>query len=597
MLVALRHNTQRGIPHLRVKQTRYSDDLKNRLQRVGSPARWLPGEVAWDYPLSAAAVVALDKAARDAGETIEWKDGLKEFAEQHLKQAEHEHTVRLAIERIIQEKTPLEGYVTRLEKPNGESIHPLRHQMVSYHWSQRVAGLYLAHDPGCGKTRSATDASGGWYRNNLIRPMSPITVDGKPGVEGGVLVVCPKTMIRTWQEEVAFWQSANGLLILGSAAKKAQLAGTPAHYHIVNYEALKYVEHNRYDGLIADEIHKCANHSNQSIYVQTLAQRARRRLGLSGTPVTNSLESVFYQMLIIDGGRALGASKTAFLEKYFKSITVGAGFTKHDPLPESAAKISAAMAESTYFVKKEEVLPDLPSKTHSPRYLEMTPEQEKYYRQIKNETITYIQDTTVTVEQASARMAKLMQICQGFVLTDDQKDVGRHFTDAKTNALMDILTDGLRERKVVIWAYFTYEIDRLSKALSEAGIRHIRIDGTVKSQRDRDAAMDAWKHDPSIKVYVRQLSMSEGVTLHANECEVPCFDTIYLTLSYKFVDFKQSQDRIHRIGQHYPCNYVYFLTENGIDRKVYHSLLEKSQTADMVHQMGKDYYLKLLTAA
>ncbi len=421
--------------------------------------------------------------------------------------------------------------------------------------------------------------------------MTAAFFDGRPGVEGGVLVVCPKTMLRTWQEEVALWQNANGLLIFGSASRKTQLAGSPAHFHIINYEALKYVEHNRYDGVIIDEVHRCGNHTNQTMYALGLAQRARKKLGLSGTPIANSLESIFYPMLILDGGKALGASRTAFMEKYFNSVTVGAGFTKHDPKEDAAGKIAAAMATSTYFVKKEEVL-DLPPKTHTPIYLDMTPEQEKYYHQLKNEAITYIQDSTVTVEQASARMMKLMQVCQGFALTDD--GTGRHFTDAKTDALMELLTDSLAHRKVIVWAYFTYEIQRLANTLKERKIPFVRIDGTVTSQRDRDAAKHAWDHDSNLRVYIRQLSMSEGVTLHAKDSEVPCFDSVYLALSYRFVDWKQSQDRIHRIGQNYACNYTYLLTDTGIDRKVYASVLDKNTTAEMVHQMGKDYYLKLL---
>ncbi len=590
-LVARQHDTQRGVPHLRVGQTQFSEALKAKLQRVGTPARWLPGSWEWDFPLTPAAVIALAKVAHDASESIEWRDGLREYAEQHVQQATHEHTVRLAIERIIQDGTPLEGYITRVEKADGTPIPPLRHQQVGWHWSQRSSGLLLAWEPGTGKTRAAADASGGWYRHSLIRQMQAAFIQGRPGVDGGVLIVCPKTMLRTWQEELALWQNANGLIIMGSAARKSQLAGSPAHYHLINYEALKYVEHNRYDGIIADESHRCGRSSMQSSFVLGIAQRARRKLGLTGTPVTNSLESVFYQMLIIDGGRSLGASKTAFLEKYFNTTVVRGGFTKHDPKDDAAVRIAEAMAESTYFVKKDEVL-DLPEKTHTPIYLPMTDEQQRYYTQIKNEAITYIQDATVTVEQASAKAAKLLQICQGFALTDDGE--GRHFSDAKTTTLVDLLTDTLAQRKVVVFAFFQYEIKRLADMLTQRGISFVRVDGTITSQRDRDAAMYAWNNDPRIHVYIRQISMSEGVTLLANESGVPCSDAIYLTLSYRLVDWIQSQDRIHRIGQNFKCSYTYLLTDTGVDKRVYGVLQDKNLTSELVKKTGKDFYLSLL---
>ncbi len=592
-LIALRHQTRSGATHLRVAQSLYSESMKHKLQRVGSPARWLQDKGCWEWPLTPAAVIALAKVAAETGETIEWRDGLKEFAEAHVKQASAEHEVRIAIERIIRDKPALPEYVTRRVRDDGTPVDPIYHQQVGYHWSQRVGGLLLAYDPGTGKTKTAADASGGWYRHSLIRPMTPASHDGNWGVEGGVLVVCPKTVTKTWQNELMLWQSASSVVVRGNTVRKKRLAATPSHYHIVNYEGLKYVEHNRYDGLILDECHRCANHTNQTEHALAIAARTKKRLGLSGTPIANSLESIFYPMLILDGGKALGASKTAFLEKFFIKQQFGQ-FVKHIPNSGAAQAIAAAMAESTHFVTKAEVLPFLPPKTHTPIYLEMSAEQEKYYAQIKKDALVYIQDAEVSVEQASARMMKLLQVCQGFALTDDG---GRHFTNAKTDALFEMLTDTLRGRKVIVWCYFKYEIQQIVAGLKARGIKHVHVDGDVTSQRQRDADLHNWNHDPELHVFVRQLGMSEGVTMIANESGNPCYDNIYCGLSYKYIEWKQSQDRIHRIGQEIPCSYTYLLTENGIDRSVYEAVLQKNAVATFVHERGKDFYLELLRAA
>jgi hypothetical protein len=741
-LIAYVHETRSKALHLRVEQETFSEHVKAALERVGTPAVWKPAINAWDFLLSPAAVSALADRAKELGETVEWKEGLKEYAEYYIKQAETEHTVRLGIERVIKEKLPLDPYVCVADPP------ALRHQAVTFHWSQRVQGLLLAHDPGCiaggtkikilrhgrardialrnlylkfnglpylyhwekkgdttvksifpdgtirynlvkgvvhrgmkpvvrvdlssgkhlvctpdhevktkeswaradalkpgdvvltsgsddglitmpredsvvhvapcgekdvydlvmadparnfaangvivhncGKTRSAADAAGGWLRNGLIRPMTPrVNPDGSYGVEGGVLIACPKTMLRTWQEELLKWQSAQSVAIRGTAVRKRRLASTPSHFHIVNYEGLKYVMDNSYDAVIFDEAHALSNHSQRTENAIIIAQRTRKRLGLTGTPITNSLQSIFYPMLILDGGRSLGASRTAFLEKYFTAQRRGQ-FIEHEAKSDAAVRIAQAIAENTYFIKKEEVL-DLPAKTHTPIYLEMNEEQQRYYKEIRDQMVTYIQDASVTTEQAAAKMQKLMQICQGFALTDDGK--GRHFTDVKTEALLDMLTDQYANRKVVVWAPYQYEIQRLARALHERSINHIRIDGTVTSQTVRDEAMDRWNLDPAIKVYIRQSSMSEGVTLHAKDCSIPCCDCVYLGMTYRYVDWKQSQDRIHRIGQNYPCSYLYLLTENGIDRSVYRSVLDKEKDAAAVHKEGKDYYLRLL---
>lgn len=601
------HRTQNGRVHLRVRQDRYTDSMKARMRRVGSPARWDQNAWEWDYPLTPAAVMALDEVAKETGSALQWSDDLKDYADYYIKLDAYEEQVRRAVESSIRTNAPLEAYPTNMV--NGTQP-PFYHQSVVYHWALRTSGLLLAHEPGLGKTKSASDAAGGWYRLGIVRPMqqewratsrawngrkdrkSPAR--GAWGVKHGVLVVCPKVMIRTWINELHKWQNMVGLEITGTRKRKIERLGTIAHVHVINYESLDLVieMENIYDAIIVDESHKCANHTNQTLNVLQLAMESKRRLLLTGTPVSNNLEAVFYQMLICDGGRSLGSSKTKFLEQFFNSEDVGNGQKKYFPRDGAIETVSGRMAKCTYFLKKEDVL-DLPEKTHTPLYLPMTEDQRRYYNQVKNEAITYIQDKTVTTEMAVTRMMKLAQICQGFVITDEGGEV-RHFNDVKTAALTEMLTGDYAGHKVVVWARFSFEIDRLCEQLTGAGIQHLRFDGTL-GQRHRDWAVEQWNTNPDIRVFVGQIQMGIGITLHAKDCAVPCCNSVLLGLDYSYVNLTQARDRIHRIGQRWPVSYVYMLTEEGIDRRIYTALQAKEQTAEAVHRQGKDFYLSLLT--
>src|ERR1700677_2000282 len=135
-LIARQHITRSKVVHLRVRQELFSTEMKDRLQRVGTPACWRADTQEWDYPISPAAVIALHALAQQTSEAIDWRDGLLEYAEAHIKQNDAEHQVRLAMERIIQEKPPLEAYVTRTMKDDGTPCPPLYHQQIDYHWSQ-----------------------------------------------------------------------------------------------------------------------------------------------------------------------------------------------------------------------------------------------------------------------------------------------------------------------------------------------------------------------------------------------------------------------------------------------------------------------------
>lgn len=627
-LYAYLHQTQESKKmHLRVRLStgfEYSDDLKEALHRVGSPATYSPkgAPFTWDYPLTAAAVVTLQRIAEERQLPIEWAPELVQFADEQKKIEDYEKAVRLSIEKAIQNKEMLPDYPTRTVMPNkadgsmGDPCPPMFHQKVSFHWGLRTSGLLLAHEPGLGKTRSGCDLIGGWYNpaHPIIRSMQQKWIppayddDGKLirgnrwGVVGGVLVICPKGMMRTWRDELALWQNAYAIEISGSGrSKKNEKAGMIAHVHIVNYESLPVVLGNEYDAIVADESHRLANHSGFTINTMELVQKAKRRLLLTGTPVSNDLESVFYQMLICDGGRSLGASKTAFLEKWFESEVVGPGVTQNVPKKNAVEEVSRAMSRCTYFLKKDECL-DLPDRLHTKQIVEMTADQERYYEQIKNETLVYIQDSSVTVEQAASRMMKLRQVVQGFVL-DDQR-VAKTFTSAKIDALADILTNKLKGRKVVVWAVFTHEIDMICRKLQELNLGYVRFDGTVTSKKVRDNNLSLWNKHPGVTVFVGQIQMGVGITLHGQrndlmlqpgEMQVPCYDCVYLSLDYSYTNWTQSVDRIHRIGQKYACNYTYLLTPNGIDQAIYNALQVKKNTANAVHRTGKEFFRSLLT--
>ncbi len=620
-LFAYLHTAGSGHLHLRVRLSSgmdFGDALRELFRRVGSPATFSPkgAPFTWDYPLTAAAVVTLQRIAAEHQLPIEWSPELVEFATEQAKIETYEKQVRLAIEKAIQQNEVLPDYPTRLVMPDGTPCPPMRHQRVSYHWGLRSTALMLAHEPGLGKTREGCDLIAGWYREGIITPMQQVWIppqyDHKTGalergnrwgVKGGGLVICPKGMIRTWRDELAMWQNALGLEISGNGRKAKNLkSGMIAHAHIVNYESLDVVLGNEYDFIIADECHRLANNSGFTQNTMDLSQKAKRKLFLSGTPVSNSLESVFYQMLILDGGRSLGASKTAFLEQWFDTETVGPGVSVSKPKKDAITEVSKLMSRSTYFLKKDECT-DLPPRLHTPVTVEMDPEQQRYYDELKKETLVYIQDSTVTVEMAAARMMKLRQVTQGFVL-DDQK-IAKTFNSGKLDALEDMLRGKLQGRKVVVWAVFTHEIDLICRRLQQMNLGYVRFDGTVTSKKVRDHNLELWNKDNRITVFVGQIQMGVGITLHAQkqqnlaellpgEMIVPCYDCVYVGIDYSYTNWVQSVDRIHRIGQKYSCNYTYLLTPNGIDRGIYAALQVKKNTAEAVHKSGKEFFRSLL---
>ena len=66
-----------------------------------------------------------------------------------------------------------------------------------------------------------------------------------------------------------------------------------------------------------------------------------------------------------------------------------------------------------------------------------------------------------------------------------------------------------------------------------------------------------------------------------------CNYNIYYSLSFSYEDFKQSQDRIHRIGQTNKCTYIVLQMQNTIDEKIYSCLERKGNAVDELYlEMG-----------
>ena len=66
-----------------------------------------------------------------------------------------------------------------------------------------------------------------------------------------------------------------------------------------------------------------------------------------------------------------------------------------------------------------------------------------------------------------------------------------------------------------------------------------------------------------------------------------CTYCVYYSLSYSYEDFKQSQDRIHRIGQGSKCTYIVLQAQDTIEERIYSCLQRKGNAVDELYlEMG-----------
>lgn len=259
-------------------------------------------------------------------------------------------------------------------------------------------GAALLMEMGCGKTITAIAITGCLYQFEKVNR---------------VLVVAPLGILGVWEEEFErFSAFPFSLTVLkGSMAKKK--------------EQLEE---------ISDEGHKIKSAQTATgKCMHALGDRARYRLLLTGTLITNKEIDVFSQYRFINS-EIFGTSFYAFRNRYFDMLGYGnhtSVFRKY--LREDFLKKMHSVA---YRVTKAECL-DLPDITEEVRMVELEQKAMKLYTNLERESYTQMAGSEVSAVNVLTRLLRLSQITSGH-LTDDEGDDNAVST-AKLEALSDIL--------------------------------------------------------------------------------------------------------------------------------------------------------------
>ena len=308
---------------------------------------------------------------------------------------------------------------------------------------------------------------------------------------------------------------------------------------------------------------------------------AKYRRILTGSPVTKSPLDLFSQCEFLDPYHLGHASYYSFRARYANMVKRNFGgrqvqlvvsYRRLDELADILDKFS-------YRVLKEDCL-DLPEKVFTKRLIELTPEQDKAYKQMKQMALAMLDNGEVmTTVNVMTQLMRLHQITCGHFKADDGT------TTALKNNRMDALLQLLEETdgKVIIWANYREDIKNivaaLKKAYGEASTveYHGSVDPTL---RQDNIAQFQQKNSPTRYFVGNAQTGGYGITLTAANT------VVYYSNSYDLEKRLQSEDRAHRIGQTGSVTYVDLIAENTVDDKIVKSLRNKINIANEI--MGED---------
>ncbi len=468
---------------------------------------------------------------------------------------------------------------TNTSLPMSVKVQPYAHQKAAFDFAcgkfglvpsaSRSRGVALLMEMGCGKTLTAIGITGVLFQTGKI---------------SRVLVVAPLSILGVWQSEFSqFADFPYTLTILtGTSDKKRkqlkEISGDGLQVVVVNYESARILADDllRYnvDLVIADEAHKIKeNRSKQSKAMHALGDKARYKLLLTGTLITNKELDVFSEYRFLNS-IIFGTSFYSFRNKYFDMV----GYGNHIPRFRKwmLDDFLQRMHSVAYRVTKAECL-DLPEITEEVRTVTLEPKAMKIYRQLEKDSFAELKNGEVTAMNVLTKLLRLSQVTGGHITDDDTGE--HHISTAKLDALSDIIDSAMdEERKIVVMARFVPELDDIQELLEKKKIGYAVVRGGIS---DRDGEIHRFQYDDDCRVFVGQIAAAGlGITLTAAST------MIFYSLDYSMSNFDQAKARIHRVGQKENCHYIYLVCEGTVDRKILRSLREK---IDLAKSLVDDY--------
>ena len=386
------------------------------------------------------------------------------------------------------------------------------------------------------------------------------------------IVLCPLSVIETaWIDDChKFYPNQTIINVWGnSKIDRIKKLHTDSHIYVMNYESFKILRNEirkmQFDCLIVDESSVMKNMSSQiTIMLLDIAATIPHRFVLSGCPTPNHNSEIFPQMKFVDP-ELFGNNYYGFLARYFhQDMANPHNWYQTD---EDKERYYARLSDKSIFLKKEDCV-DLPEKVFEIRKFDLAKKQREYYDSVWFDIQSNINHWSKF--EFTAKLMKLREITSGFIINKGKTITD--FANNKEEALKDVIAE-IGNQPIIVWCQFTHEIDTLAEKFGGAGL--------TSSTKNRDEIIRKFKNNEIKLLFTHPKLIGKGLTF-AN-----CTYNIYYSLSFSYEEFKQSQDRINRIGQNTKCTYIVLQANNTIEEKIYNCVQRKGNAVDELYfEMG-----------
>lgn len=361
-------------------------------------------------------------------------------------------------------------------------------------------GLFL--DMGLGKTATTLTAI-----NTLIYEDLEISK---------VLIVAPKRVVESvWMQEAKEWEHLQHLtfsLVSGNASKRASALKAKADVYLISRDNIAWLcglfggSSLPFDMLVIDESSSFKNHASNRFKALRLVQPSFSRVVvMTGTPSPNGMIDLWPQIYLLDRGKRLGKTITAYREAFFYAAQQrGMVVYKYGCSEEKRQQITDAISDIVVSMKQEDYI-DLPEFIENIVKIEMPPDVARDYKEFEREKVLelFAEDgTQITAANAAALNTKLLQYANGAVYDIDKNYHEVH--DLKLEALDDIV-EAAQGKPVLVAYTFQSDMQRILQRFSKHKPRQLKTDEDI----------NAWNRGEIPMLLLHPASGGHGLNLQA----------------------------------------------------------------------------------
>ncbi|WP_380281558.1 DEAD/DEAH box helicase [Kitasatospora purpeofusca] len=430
-------------------------------------------------------------------------------------------------------------------------------------------GAVLADDMGLGKT---------------VQTLALLALEQERGARGPVLLVCPMSMVGTWQREAA--RFAPGLRVhvhhgADRAAPDASADLVVTTYGLVQRDVaeLRGVHWRR---IVADEAQHVKNRSaRQSRALRSL--RSGPRIALTGTPVENRLADLHAVLDFANPG--LFGSPEAFRERFAIPLEQTAS-------ADAAARLRRATGPFLLRRRKDDplIVQDLPAKQEFTVRCALTAEQAGLYRAVVADLLERL-DGLRGVERKGAVLAaigRLKQVCNhpAQLLHDGTAVAGR---SGKVARLVELLAEALAEgdRALVFTQYAEFGAMLRPYLRRTLGEEVLYLHGGVPRGR-REEMVERFQSPDGPRVFLLSLKAGgTGLNLTAAN------QVVHLDRWWNPAVEDQATDRAHRIGQRRAVQVRRLVCAGTVEERIGELLAAKRVLAEAAVGDGEQWLAEL----